>query len=404
MAVVRILFVTRYFDSVLDFMAPRHFRAIGGIRMLRLQNLVAALIAAGLFYVSASPPETTSVAAISPAGSITLATPMLEPRSGHSATLLPDGKVLIAGGMRRNQDFYRSAELYDPATGKFLATGQMTVARVGHVAILLRTGKVFVAGGWVGHDCTDSAELYDPATGKFQSLPNMTARRGRPNATLLSDGDVLITGGADHDTPAGVASAEIFHAADSRFAPLGAMHFARIAHTTTLLPDGRVLVAGGRGSSVNAVAEIFDPVTNQFTVTGSMLTARYKHSAGLLPDGRVLIAGGSDDRDWRGTLNSAEIHDPRTRIFTATSPLHDNRFKLPDQAAQLASGRLLIAGGSKSVEVYDPNAQKFIVAAGQMPEPRHYMTETKLPDGSVLLTGGYPNNDRASSETWIYHP
>ncbi len=373
--------------------------------MLRLASLIFVLIAAGFSYESI-PPRGASVRAapVSPAGSITPATPLLEPRSGHSATLLPNGKVLVAGGMRRNQDFYRSAELYDPATGNFQPTGSMTIARVGHVAVLLRTGKVLVSGGWVGHDSTDSAELYDPANGKFQPLPKMTALRGRPNATLLSTGDVLITGGADHDAPGGVATAEIFRTADSRFEPLGPMHFARIAHTTTLLSDGRVLIAGGRGATVTASAEVFDPATNQFTLAGNMLNARYKHSAGLLPDGRVLIAGGSDDRDWKGTLNSAEIYDPRTHTFTATSPLHDSRFKLPDEAVQLASGRLLIAGGSKTVEVYDPSTQKFSVAAGQMPEPRHYMSETKLSDGSVLLTGGYPNNDHASSETWIYHP
>lgn len=371
--------------------------------MLRLQSLIVILVAAGLFYESALPSH-TAASAVSPAGSITLATPMLEPRSGHSATLLPNGKVLITGGMRRNQDFYSSSELFDPATGNFQPTGQMAIARVGHIAILLRTGKVLVAGGWVGRECTDSAELYDPATGKFQPLPKMTARRGRPNATLLATGDVLITGGAEHDAPGGVATTEIFHAANSRFEKLSPMHFARIAHTTTLLSNGQVLIAGGRGATVTSSAEIFDPATNQFIVTGSMLTARYKHSGGLLPDGRVLIAGGSDDRDWTGTLNSAEIYDPRTRTFTATSPLHDSRFKLPDEAVQLASGRLLIAGGSKTVEVYDPKTQKFVVAAGQMPEPRHYMSETKLPDGTVLLTGGYPNSDRASSESWIYRP
>src|ERR1700676_702460 len=100
------------------------------------------------------------------AGTVTAATPMLEPRSGHTATLLPNGKVLIAGGMRRNQDFYKSAELYDPATGKFQRTGEMSVARVGHVAVLLNSGKVLITGGWVGQGATDSAELYDPASGK----------------------------------------------------------------------------------------------------------------------------------------------------------------------------------------------------------------------------------------------
>lgn len=373
--------------------------------MLRLWSVVLILAIAGFSYEYAPQrnPSAGSADALL-AGSVIRSSPMLEPRSGHTATLLPDGRVLIAGGMRRNQDFYRSAELYDPVARNFHATGQMTIARVGHAAVLLRSGKVLVVGGWIGHDCTDSAELYDPAIGKFQILSKMTARCGRPTATLLSDGDVLITGGADHDTPGGVASAEIFRAADSRFELLSPMHFARIAQTATVLRDGRVLIAGGRGDAVTATAEIFDPLTKQFTVTGSMLTGRYKHSAGLLPDGRVLIAGGSGDRDWSGMLNSAEIYDPSRQTFTSTSPLHDSRFKLPDETAILASGRLLIAGGSKTVEVYDPASRKFLLASGQLDEARHYMTETKLKDGRVLLAGGYPNNDQATSETWIYLP
>jgi hypothetical protein len=121
---------------------------------------------------------------------------MREPRSSHTATLLQDGKVLIAGGMRRNQDFYSSAELFDLASGKFQATGGMTIARVGPAAVLLRSGNVLIVGGWVGHGCTDSAELYDPATGRFTALSRMSAKRGQPSATLLITGDVLITGGA----------------------------------------------------------------------------------------------------------------------------------------------------------------------------------------------------------------
>src|SRR5271166_2269563 len=229
----------------------------------------------------------TAVPAASGVGSVNPAAPMLEPRSGHSATLLPDGKVLITGGMRRNQDFYRSAELYDPATGKFQPAGEMNIARVGHAAVLLQSGKVLIAGGWIGHGCTDSAELYDPATGKFTVIAKMTTRRGRPSATLLANGDVLIAGGADRgDTPGGIASAEVFHSATLKFEPVGSMHSGRISHTATLLNDGRVLIAGGRGDNVTATAELYDPKTKQFVPTGSLLTARYKHTAGLLPDGR----------------------------------------------------------------------------------------------------------------------
>ncbi|MGA9356108.1 MAG: kelch repeat-containing protein [Terriglobales bacterium] len=338
-------------------------------------------------------------------GSVTSTGQMLEPRSGHTATLLPDGKVLIAGGMRRNQDFYKSAELYDPATGKFRQTGQMNERRVGQAAVLLSSGKVLIAGGWVGRGASDSAELYDPATGKFTLLaPKMTTRRGRPNANLLADGDVLITVGADHDAPGGIASAEIFHAASNSFQAVAPMHYARIAHTSTLLSDGRVLIAGGRGERVNASAEIYDPKTRQFTETGNLSVARYKHTAARFADGRVLIAGGSDERDWHGQLNSAEIYDPRMGKFTPTSPLNDGRFKLPGEAVRLDSGKILIAGGSRQVEVFDPAGGKFLVAAGEMADVRHFMSETKLGDGSVLLAGGYPDSDLATAQTWIYRP
>jgi hypothetical protein len=165
-----------------------------------------------------------------------------------------------------------------------------------------------------------------------------------------------------------------------------------------------VLIVGGRGERVNASAEIYDPKTRHFTETGSLATARYKHTAGLLPDGRVLIAGGSDERDWHGKLSGAEIYDPRTGKFTVTSSMNDSRFKLPHEAVALPSGKLLIAGGSKQVEIFDPASAKFLVAPGQISDARHFMTETRLRDGSVLLAGGYPDNDQATSQIWIYRP
>lgn len=363
-------------------------------------SLVVGALAA--FRPDSSAASTSSTSA---AGSLIPATPMLEPRSGHSATLLPDGKVLIAGGMRRNQDFYKSAELYDPATGKFQPTGEMHERRVGQIAVLLSTGKVLIAGGWVGMGGTDSAELYDPANGKFTPIANskMTTPRGRPSATLLANGDVLIAGGEVRDNEA-VASAEIFHVKSLTFERTGSMHHARISHTATLLTDGRVLIAGGYSDAPQSTAELYDPKSGTFAETGSLSIARCKHTAGFLPDGRVLIAGGSDSRGWNGNLSSAEIYDPHSGKFTAAASMNDSRFKLPDEAVQLPSGKLLIAGGSKCVEVYDPASGKFAVASGQMDEPWHYVSETRLRDGRVLLTGGYPDNDQATAETWLFRP
>lgn len=370
--------------------------------MIRLRLLLTfLLIALCVVAIAPSTPTPTS----STTGSLVNGAAMLAARSGHTATLLPDGRVLVAGGIRRNQDFYRSAELFDPKSGRFSSTGEMLVGRVGHVAVLLRSGEVLIAGGWIGHGPTDEAELYDPATGKFNEIAHMITKRGRPEATLLHDGNVLITGGADSGgAGTNIVAAEIFDVRSLKFRPAGSMHYPRIAHTATLLPDGRVLIAGGRGSEVNASAEIYDPKAGTFSETGRMQTARYKHTAGLLPDGRVLIAGGSDEHDWQGTLSSAEVYDPKRGTFTATSHLNDARFKLPDEAVQLRSGEVLVAGGNRYAEVYDGSSGKFAVVAGDMGDARHYMSETLLSDGRVLLAGGYAYDPEATAQTWIYQP
>jgi len=370
--------------------------------LLMKRSRYLTFLGASFLAVGAMSSLTAGRPASSTLGAVFAAHPMLEPRSGHSATLLSDGRVLIAGGMRRNQDFYRSAEVYDPVTNTFRVTGDLNTRRVGHAAVLLRSGKVLIAGGWIGRGCTDSAELYDPATGKFTPIAKMNSCRGRPSVTLLDDGDVLIGGGGDSGGPDGIAAAELFHETSLSFERIPSMHYARIAHTATLLGDGRVLIAGGRGDTVTATAELYDPRRKQFVTTGSLITARYKHTAGLLLDGKVLVAGGSDDHDWHGTMSSAEIYDPHTGKFAATSHLNESRFKLPDDAVLLASGQMLIAGGSREVELYDPPSGKFLVVPGQLSDSWHFMTETLLKDGRVLLAGGYPDSDQATSQTWIY--
>jgi hypothetical protein len=112
----------------------------------------------------------------------------------------------------------------------------------------------------------------------------------------------------------------------------------------------------------------------------------------------------SDERGWKGDLSTAKIYDPHSGKFAPAASLNDSRFKLPDEAVQLPSGMLLIAGGSKKVEIFDPQSGRFLVAAGELSDAWHYASETKLKDGRVLLAGGYPNSDQATAQTCIFHP
>jgi hypothetical protein len=213
-----------------------------------------------------------------------------------------------------------SAELYDPNNGTFSPTGSLHVGRVGHTATLLSNGRVLIAGGGdVGDSAPDlaSAELYDPKTGTFSSTGSMTPAQGGTTATLLVNGRVLMAGGMafypGSAFGAVLAWAELYDPKNGTFSPTGSMASARGGATATLLTDGRVLVAGGLASpNYLASAELYDPKTGAFVESGSMVAAREDQTATLLDDGRVLIAGGMD---WpHGSapeyLASAELYQP----------------------------------------------------------------------------------------------
>jgi hypothetical protein len=270
-------------------------------------------------------------------------------RGSHSATLLANGKVLVAGG---NLSF--SAELYDPATRTFALTGSMGMIRIGQTATLLPNGKVLLAGGMgYGENSLDSAELYDPAAGSFSPTGPMGTARESHTATLLPNGKVLVAGGYSNADPAypgrSLAAAELYDPATGSFSPTGPMGTARFSHTATLLPNGKVLVAGG--GYANDSAELYDPDTGTFTPTGSMSNLREGHTATLLPDGKVLVAGGY--APGLGFLDSAELYDPVTGAFTPTGMMKTAR--IGHRATLLKNGKVLITGGSDSLwaEVYN---------------------------------------------------
>lgn len=340
-------------------------------------------------------PESRSVER-SPAGRVEPTGSMTAVRAAHTATLLPNGKVLITGGMAREGTFLASAELYDPATGRFTATDSMHTARVGHSAILLRDARVLVVSGGRGTN-RDLAEIYDVATGHWSDAGQVPGGF----MTRLNDGSLLF--GSGDERPSHLRSTKTYDPAAEKFAPAGDMS-AELFGPATLLRDGRVLVAGGEdGSRMFADAQIYNPASRVWTHTGALQVARDKHAATLLPDGRVLITGGADKRGWRGQMTSTEVYDPSTGRFGTGPSMTAARFKLHASVAALPSGQVLVAGGSTTVEIYDPASGAFSAAAGALDEPRFFSTATPLADGSVLIVGGYNKGTIASTaRAWVY--
>lgn len=338
---------------------------------------------------------------------------MINARFGHTATLLKDGRVLVAGGHEKTGNILDNAELYDPKTQQFSETGAMATKRVGHTATLLPDGKVLITGGsteefFVG--ALASAELFDPTTGTFTSASPMNFRRLAHRATLLKSGKVLITGGQGNEW-ANLDSSEIYDPDKNTFTPAASMNEKRADHTATLLADGRVLVTGGaEGRShpvnVSASAETYDPASNSFTRAGSMSVVRYKHSAELMPDGKVIVIGGSNAMMWNGQYASAEFFDPATGKFTSTGKLNTARYKIRDAVVLLHNGKILVAGGGRA-EIYDPTTGLFGAVKGGMGTTRYYATATLLTTGEALIVGGYSSetgNMPANASAWIYQP
>jgi len=334
------------------------------------------------------------------------------PRFSHTATLLSSGKVLVAGGMSRNGLWLDSAEIYDPATGRFTPTGKMHSERAGATAVLLANGTVLIAGG---NDSSGkslaSAEIYDPSTGSFSATGSLTVPRGHAIAIPLKNGKVLIAGGCAAGDDEQLSTAELYDPATGRFTRTGNMNERRSAFTATLLQDGRVLVAGGYAGGeypyhmVVATAEIYDPETERFTPAGSMEYPRFKQGAALLPDGRVLIAGGANEMGRQITYSSTEIFDPQTGKFSSGPRMKLPRYKLLSGVVALNDGRILLAGGAGHPEIYDPARHLFIEINSDL-DGFLFSTATLLRDGRVLLVDGYGRHPTqgAVNQAMIWKP
>ena len=313
---------------------------------------------------------------------------MATARAGHTATLLPDGKVFIAGGLGDGFEPLASTEIYDPSTHLFSPAGNMTTVRGSHTATLLPDGRVLIAAG--------SAEIYDPSTGTFTSTGNMISN-GRAVCTLLQDGKVLI---------AENVNAEVYDPASGTFALSGpyADPSPVWVDTATVLADGMVLVTGCAAQCYAGASELYNPQARSFSLTGSRKAWDTVSNATLLLDGQVLLVEGNDS----ALPDDAEVYDPATRTFSYignTSQIHEF-----SAAARLADGTVLIAGGqlaggngNPATELYLP-APRIFAFAGNMVVGRHGHTATLLPDGTVLIAGGYSTWPEPTSSAEIYIP
>ena len=318
-------------------------------------------------------------------------------RYSHTATLLPNGMVLVAGGFGSSLvDVSASAELYDPTGGTWTPTGSLNTARVLHTATLLPNGMVLVAGGLDSSlDASASAELYDPASGTWTVTSSLNTARYYHTATLLPNGMVLVAGGQG-----ALAIAELYDPASGTWTTTGSLNTGREQHTATLLPNGMVLVAGGSNSRS---AELYDPASGSWTTTGSLNTARQLHTATLLPNGNVLVAAGYNSNNGY-TFASAELYDLASGTWTPTGSL--NTARVLHTATLLPNGMVLVAGGQgapASAELYDPASGTWTIT-GSLTYGRYSHMATLLPDGMVLVAGGVvPGIDFVLASAELYN-
>lgn len=342
-------------------------------------------------------------------------------RLGHTATRLRDGRVLIAGGWGPTADDpdrrvpLASAELYqgEPGEERFVATGALLTGRAGHTATLLPDGRVLLVGGeWNppgdGGIALDQAELYLPDSGSFVSTGSLRRARSGHTATLLPDGTVLIVGGDDGHGRA-LDSAELWDPHGGVFHPAGRLGIRRYDHAATLLPSGKVMITGGRHKNyglrdfwttfpIDAV-ELYDPLRRAFEAGGELPAGgRTRHSATLLSGGRVLLAGGArqTDLDLAGIARSALLYLPDDGHWTRAgdSGAREEEARGEHSATALADGRVLVVSGPFTL-LYDADARRWDSLPGPTFE-RFGHTATALADGRVVVVGGDAGEGRAT--------
>jgi hypothetical protein len=355
-----------------------------------LTSTLSGLLAVGLAAATAAPAFGQAHGTFTFTGSMNIA------RAFHTATLLQNGQVLVAGGLCTHSaqcagagtDPTATAELYNPATGQWTFTGSMSTPRQGHTATLLANGDVLVTGGFTDSELiVDRAELYNPSTGTWSTTGSMTVGRFLHSAVLLQNGEVLVAAGF---VPVGACcpncyctdpttTAELYHPSTGTFTATASMNVERGESQLTLLQNGEALIAGGvdAGGKCSPTAELFS--NGHWSLTANLVSCAEITTAALLPNGDVVMDGSSpiqfydpSTNVWQGTLGSADIH---------LGPL-----------ALLATGNVLVAGtegccGSSNAALYDPSTNEW-TQTGSLNQARGALTLTRLLNGQVLAAGG----------------
>ena len=346
---------------------------------------IAALIVSWMSFASVAVGQTALV------GEFTYTMHMKSARVDHTATMLPNGKVLLAGG------FDNLSELYNPVTDAWSQTGAMIHTRRLHTATLMVGGQVLVAAGYdgVSKSITSSAEYYDSVHGIWRATGSLNIAREVHTALRLNDGRVMIAGGFTVATLP-TETTEVYNVNTGTWSFGPSLNVARWKHTMTMLKDGRVLVVGGIDNSKTSTAsvELFDPSSNKWTIASPLKHMRHQPTATLLNDGTVLVVGGSLRTVGSSSdvpLDSVERYDPATDTWSDGPILPSLRHS--HTATLLADGKVLVCGGGdgvyvlQSAVVFDPalNAWR---NTGSMGQGRDRPTATALPYGEVLVTGG----------------
>lgn len=312
--------------------------------------MTTTLLDNGLVLVAGGINAPTSAELYDPVANKFTALPsMVQGHAGEvSTTKLNDGRVLIVGGptvVPISQSIAASAELFDPVAKTFSSAGPMITPRRYHTATMLSDGRVLIAAGLdVTNNLVNSAEIYNPASNKFTSTGSLGLPRFGADAALLPNGKVLIVGGYGSG-----GAAELFDPVAGKFSPTGTAYEEHADAAAVLLSNGQVLVFGGANGSdqLTAVAETYSPDSGIFSLTGGMSIPRYSFTSALLLDGRIFVSGAGSFGTPQANANSSEIYTPITQgLVTSQTGL---TFRAAQASTATASQTIAVLSPSDTI-------------------------------------------------------